>query len=108
MKNDLVTTPRIGDAINSHAVTNSHATTQAVSLQYDGDTPIITASGEDELAAAMITIANAHNIPIYENPALLNLLSQLEIGDAIPESLYLVVAHILAFVYQLQGKTPEG
>lgn len=88
-------------------LTHRAGATHAVSLQYDGDTPIITASGENELAEAIIAIASAHHIPIYENPALLNLLSQLEIGDAIPEGLYLVVAHILAFVYQLQGKTPD-
>jgi flagellar biosynthesis protein len=86
--------------------TDAHQATQAVTLQYEGDAPIITASGEDDIATAMIAIAHAHNIPIYENPALLNLLAQLEIGDTIPEELYLIVAHILAFVYQLQGKTP--
>jgi flagellar biosynthesis protein len=103
--------PDISKSLNApkahFELTNKTISTQAVSLQYNGETPIITANGEDELATAMIAIANAHNIPIYENPALLNLLSQLEIGDAIPEELYLVVAHILAFVYQLQGKTPE-
>ncbi len=107
MNNSLFTNKIITDKATTDPSPGTHHTAQAISLQYDGNTPIITANGEAELAAAMLTIATAHNIPIYENPALLNLLAQLEIGDAIPEALYLVVAHILAFVYQLQGKKPD-
>ncbi len=102
-----MTDSAITDKATAEPSPATHQPTQAVSLQYDSDTPIITANGEAELATAMLAIAAANDIPIYENPALLNLLAQLEIGDAIPEALYLVVAHILAFVYQLQGKKPD-
>lgn len=86
-----------------------HSASSAISLQYNphiDQAPVITASGTDEMAEAMIKIAQAYQIPIYENPALLNLLAQLEVGEAIPSELYLVIAHILTFVYQLNGKEP--
>jgi flagellar biosynthesis protein len=44
---------------------------------------------------------------LCDNGALVELLVQLELGDEIPESLYLAVAYIIAFAYQLEGKEPE-
>ena len=35
-------------------------------------------------------------------------LSQLSVGDEIPQDLYQVIAEILAFVYMLEGKTPAS
>ena len=45
-------------------------------------------------------------MPIYENAELTQWLSQLDLGDEIPQALYLTIAEILAFVYQLEGKEP--
>jgi len=82
---------------------------QAVALYYDGETaPIISATGEDDLAKAIIGTARSREIPIYENPLLVQQLAQLELGEEIPELLYRVIAEIIAFVYQLEGKTPDS
>ena len=35
-------------------------------------------------------------------------ISQLDLGDEIPEALYTAVAEIIAFAYILNGKVPEG
>ena len=82
--------------------------TQAVALSYDGvSAPTISASGEDEVAQAIIKLALENNVQVYENESLMRWLSQLEIGDEIPQNLYQVIAEILAFVYALEGRTPE-
>jgi len=80
---------------------------EAIALSYDGlSAPKVSASGEDELAQAIIRLALEHQVPVYENASLTRWLSQLEVGDEIPEQLYQVIAEILAFVYQLEGRTP--
>ncbi len=81
---------------------------QAVALFYDGNTaPRVTAKGEGQTAQDIIDIAQEHNITLCENQPLLELLMSLELGDEIPEALYIAIAQIIAFAYQLQGKTPE-
>ena len=81
---------------------------QAIALKYDEITaPKLTAKGQAEIAEQIIDIAREHNIPIYENSELVNILSKLELGDEIPEVLYRVIAEIIAFAYHLQGKTPK-
>jgi len=81
---------------------------KAVALQWDGKVaPKVTAKGEDALAEQILRIAREHNIPIQEdNEILVSVLAQIELGDEIPESLYLAVAQVIAFAYYLSGKQP--
>lgn len=80
----------------------------AVALEYDGKTaPKITAKGIHSLAEEILEIAREHDIPISQEKALVEILAQLELGQEIPESLYRVVAEIIAFVYMLAGKFPQ-
>ena len=58
-------------------------------------------------AEEIIAIARANNVTLCENEPLLELLMSLELGDHIPESLYIAIAQIIAFAYHLQGKEPE-
>ena len=81
--------------------------TEAIALKYDGTSaPKVAASGEDDLAQAIIKLALANEIPVYENAELVSWLGQLEVGDEIPEQLYRIIAEVLAFVYELEGRTP--
>ncbi len=83
--------------------------TQAIALSYDGvQAPTVSARGEDELAQAIIALALQHEVPVYENASLMRWLAQLNVGDEIPQSLYQVIAEILAFVYALEGRTPAA
>lgn len=76
---------------------------QAVALFYDGEqTPTVTAKGEGDIAEQIITIAQENNIALCENKALSDCLMTLELGEEIPETLYLAIAHIIAFAYQLE------
>lgn len=72
----------------------------AVALQYNkGDeAPKVLATGKGVIAERIIEAANEAEVPLYEDEKLAKTLSRLEIGDAIPEELYGVVAEILVFV----------
>ena len=80
----------------------------AIALQYDGENaPRVTARGRDKLAEQIIKLARQHGIPLQENEPLAAVLSKVELGEEIPESLYLAVAQVIAFAYQLSGKAPK-
>lgn len=82
---------------------------QAIALSYDGQqAPTLSAKGDDELAEAILALAREHEVPIYENAELVRLLARLELGEQIPEALYLTIAEIIAFAWQLRGKVPIG
>ncbi len=82
--------------------------TTAVALHYDGkEAPRITAQGTGELAEQIIALAKEHGIPLQEDAALVSLLSKLDLGDEIPQALYMAAAEIIAFAYILKGKIPE-
>ncbi|MBC6906750.1 flagellar protein FhlB [Saccharophagus sp. K07] len=76
---------------------------KAVALFYDGrGAPQVTAKGEGAEAEQIIALAREHGVPLCDNPALVELLTQIEIGDHIPEELYIAVAHVIAFAYRLR------
>ncbi|WP_036189374.1 EscU/YscU/HrcU family type III secretion system export apparatus switch protein [Marinimicrobium agarilyticum] len=82
---------------------------KAVALFYDGrNAPHVSAKGQGDVAREIMAIAEAEGVPLCDNRELVELLVTLELGDEIPESLYIAVAHIIAFAYELQGKKPEG
>jgi flagellar biosynthesis protein len=86
----------------------------AVALRYDTQRmaePIVTAKGKGEIAERIIAEAKERDIPIQEDPSLVELLSKLNINESIPDELYRVVAEVFAFVYQVDkqvGKNGEN
>jgi len=84
---------------------------KAVALFYDGrGAPQVTAKGIGAEAEAIMALAQEHGVPLCDNPALVELLAQIEIGEQIPEALYITVAHIIAFAYRLRNphaQTPD-
>ncbi|MEJ2043217.1 MAG: EscU/YscU/HrcU family type III secretion system export apparatus switch protein [Reinekea sp.] len=84
-------------------------TAKAATLKYKGrKTPILTAIGEDGFAEEMIALAKACHVPCYEDEDLVNLLSRLETGHAIPPELYEWIATVLAFAFYARNEVPEG
>ncbi|MDT8859043.1 EscU/YscU/HrcU family type III secretion system export apparatus switch protein [Alkalihalobacillus sp. MEB130] len=76
----------------------------AVALRYQPETdlsPQVIGSGKGFMAEEIIKKAKEHKIPIQEDKALVELLSQLEVNQAIPTELYEVVAEIFAFIYRI-------
>jgi len=83
--------------------------TKAAALKYDGvNTPKLVAKGEGLLAQEIVSIAEQNQVHVHYDPLLLDVLTRLELGDEIPEDLYLAVAKIIAFAYFLQGKHPKN
>ena len=81
---------------------------KAVALQYDKkkeDAPKVTAKGQGRVAEKIIELAKKNNIPIKDDPDLIEVLSSLEINEEIPSEIYVAVAELLAFVYSMnEGK----
>ena len=87
---------------------------KAVALAYQKGmkAPEIIASGKGHVAENMLEEAKKHEIPVYKDDKLATILTELEIGEQIPEALYDAVAQVLVFVsdldelYQrMQGET---
>lgn len=77
----------------------------AIALEYDGkQAPLVTAKGHDEIANQILRLAHEANIPIQKDNELALVLDQIDLGDHVPEALYVVIAEILTFAYRLSGK----
>jgi len=77
----------------------------SVALHYDNKgAPTVIAKGRGTIGAKIIEVAKANHIPIEENEVLAGALSQVEIGDEIPQELYKAVAEVLIFVLRLSGR----
>ena len=81
----------------------------ATALRYQGkQAPTVVAKGHGELADDIIALAKEHGVLIHQDDELSKLLSQLQLGEQIPEQLYVVIAELIAFSYVLQGKFPDN
>ncbi len=84
----------------------TNPTHYAVALRYvDGEmnAPVVVAKGRDLVAARIREIAREHDITVFSAPPLARALyAGAEIGDEIPAELFLAVARVLAYVFQLR------
>jgi len=78
---------------------------KAVAVEYDAErssAPLVTAKGEGFVARRIVEIAQAADVPVVEDAALVSALLSLELGQEIPVELYEVVARVLSWVYRLE------
>ncbi len=84
----------------------------AVAVAYDADSmaaPKVVAKGADYAALRIRQIAAEFNIPIVERKPLARALYEsVEVGQYIPERFYRAVAEILAYIYELTGRSPAA
>ena len=79
----------------------------AVALRYDGEgAPRVTAKGRGHVAEQILALAREHNVPIQQQPDLVRLLSKVDLGEEIPEALYVAVAEVIAFAFLVSGREP--
>ena len=82
----------------------------AVALSYDptGDgAPILLAKGSDHMAARIREEAEKHGVEMFAAPPLARALYfSTEVDQAVPESLYLAVAQVIAYVFSLADVRP--
>ncbi|MCH4873183.1 MULTISPECIES: flagellar biosynthesis protein FlhB [Pseudomonas] len=108
---------RMMSAIPDADVIITNPTHYAVALKYDpekGGAPMLLAKGSDFLALKIREIGAKHNILLLESPALArSIYYSTELEQEIPAGLYLAVAQVLAYVYQIRqhqagkGKRPD-
>ncbi|MDH1868722.1 flagellar biosynthesis protein FlhB [Pseudomonas chengduensis] len=107
---------RMMQAVPQADVVITNPTHFAVALKYDpekGSAPLLLAKGGDFLALKIREIAQEHKVMVLESPALARAVYySTELDQEIPAGLYLAVAQVLAYVYQLRqyqagkGKRP--
>lgn len=80
---------------------------QAVAITYDEGSaaPRIVAKGYGTLAETIIETAKRHGLYVHESPELVSVLMQLDLDRQIPPELYVAIAELLAWLYQLEGRT---
>ena len=78
----------------------------AVALKYEENAmaaPVVLAKGSQLVAERIKELARENRVPIVEAPPLARALHRhVEVGEAIPATLFTAVAQVLAYVYQLQ------
>jgi flagellar biosynthetic protein FlhB len=107
---------RMMQAVPQADVVITNPTHFAVALKYDpakGNAPVLLAKGGDFTALKIREIAQEHNVMLLESPALARaVFYSTELDQEIPAGLYLAVAQVLAYVYQIRqyqagkGKRP--
>ena len=87
---------------------DSRATNRAVALKYDGEgAPVVVASGMGYLAERMIEVASESGVPVYEDNSLATMLSQLALGQEIPDALYQAIVEIYVYFLNFDPKDPD-
>ncbi len=90
----------------------TNPTHYAVAIQYDAESmaaPRVVAKGADYVAIRIRQIAAEFGIPMVERKPLARaLFESVDVGQAIPERFYRAVAEILAYIYELTGRSPLG
>jgi flagellar biosynthesis protein FlhB len=84
----------------------------AVALKYDENrmrAPIVVAKGADVIAARIREIAGENQVPIFEAPPLARVLYRnVDIGQEVPSNVYVAVAQVLTYVFQLKAAIKAG
>lgn len=88
---------------------DSEKRTLAVALKYSpGDAaPTVVAKGRGLIANEIISRARENGIFVHESPELVALLSQVDLDQHIPPQLYVAIAELLAWLYQIEGTEPK-
>ncbi len=85
------------------------AAKKAVALQYGpGDAaPVIVASGMGYMAEKIVEVASENGVPVYEDNSLATMLSQLSLGQEIPDSLYRAIVEIYVYFLNFDPADPD-
>ena len=78
---------------------------KAAALRYEkgkDSAPRLVAKGQGHVAAKILQLAKDNHIPVHEDPALIEILSKMNLEEQIPGDCYRVVAEILAWIYKAQ------
>lgn len=84
------------------------AAKRAVALQYGvmDQAPVVVAAGMGYLAERIVDVAGESGVPVYEDNSLATILSQLNLGQEIPEELYRAVVEIYVYFLNFDPNDP--
>lgn len=103
---------RMMEKVPTADVVITNPTHFAVALRYDearSKAPVLVAKGADQIAARIRELASDNAVTIVESPRLARaIFASVELDDEIPAGLYLAVAQILTYVYQLRSWQAVG
>lgn len=103
---------RMMEAVPTADVIITNPTHYAVALRYDQfemKAPVVVAKGTDLIAFNIRNVGEQNNVPIVSAPPLARALySSTDIDQEIPGGLYVAVATILTYVYQLNASKTNG
>lgn len=103
---------RMMEDIPSADVVITNPTHYAVAIKYDQTSdgaPVVVAKGADLISQQIRLVADNNEVPILAAPPLTRAVYySTEIGDEIPSGLYIAVAQVLAFVFQLRRYHKQG
>jgi len=100
------------EAVPSADVIVTNPTHFAVALKYDqtgSGAPMLVAKGTDLVAAQIRNLAMAAKVPLVAAQSLARALYySTELNQEIPRGLFLAVAQVLAYVFQLRAASQQG
>ena len=81
---------------------------RATALRYEpGDhAPRVLATGAGVIAERIVAAAREAGVPVRSDPGLAQTLAALDLGEEIPEALYVAVAEALAWAYRVDAAAP--
>ena len=93
----------------------TNPTHYAVALKYDQKTmsaPVVVAKGADQVAFKIMEVAREHKVEVLRTPPLTRAVyHNTDLGEEIPDGLYMAIAQVLAYVFQLRqfrkGRGPK-
>lgn len=80
----------------------------AVSYANKNRAPVVVAKGYGDVADSIVQKARESGLYVHESPDLVKLLMHVNLDAEIPPQLYLAVAEVLAWLYQLEPAQPES
>jgi flagellar biosynthetic protein FlhB len=100
------------EEIEDAEVVIANPTHFAVALGYnhhEDPAPVVLAKGRGYLALRIRELAEEHDVPVMEEPAVAQTLYKTaEVGQFIPSEMYEAVAEILALVWKMTGRIPDA
>lgn len=89
---------------------SSYNKRKAVALKYDTNdaAPVIVASGLGHMAERIVEVAVDNNVPVYEDNSLATVLTQLNLGQEVPQELFQAIVEIYAYFLKFDPESHQN
>ncbi len=80
----------------------------AIGYEPGAHAPRVLATGAGAIAQRIVELAREADVPVRSDPALVEALAVLDLGQEVPEALWVAVAETLAWAYRLDATARRG